>query len=256
MLALCQVLKENKDFATLLQKLNAGECPIALSGLSSVHKAHIISAVRMETKRQVVCIYADELDARRAARDISVMCDEEARILPSLELSLHDVDSSSNESMHERLATLKALADGSSGVTLAPVFSLMQRCAPPEGILGKTLTLKTGEELSQEALCEKLVSHGYCRCEQVEAEGQFAVRGGIVDIFSPGKENPVRVEFFGDEIDSMGAFECDTQRRIDNLRSCELLPASTAESGEISALSEKGTRQIFKPHLRRALYCA
>ncbi len=251
MLALCQVLKNNKDFATLLQKIDAGECPIALSGLSAVHKAHIISAVRMATKRQIVCIYADELDARRAARDISVMCGEEPKVLPVLELSLHDVDGASRDSLHERLATMKALADGSAGITLAPVFSLMQRTAPPDKILGNTITLRLGEVCSQEELCGKLVGRGYTRCDQVEAEGQFAVRGGIVDIFSPGKENPVRIEFFGDELDSMGAFECETQRRIENLRSCELLPASTSEVEEMSRLLEKLSEALTKENKRK-----
>ncbi len=251
MLALCQVLRKNKDFQALLQKLDAGECPIALSGLSSIHKAHIISAVRMATKKQVVCVYADELDARRAARDISVMCGEEPKILPSLELLLHDVDGASHDTLHERLATMKALADGSAGITIAPIYSLMQRTEAPSEILEKTITIKLGESVSQEQLCEKLIERGYVRCEQVEAEGQFAVRGGIVDVFSPGKENPVRMEFFGDEIDSMGAFECKTQRRTENLRSCEILPAGTCESGENTALVEKLSEALEREKKRK-----
>ncbi|MBR3848556.1 MAG: transcription-repair coupling factor [Oscillospiraceae bacterium] len=251
MLALCQVLKKNKDFATLLQKINAGECPIALSGLSSIHKAHIISAVRMETKRQVVCIYADELDARRAARDISVMCGETPYILPELELALHDVDSTSHEFEHERLATLNALATKSAGITLAPAYALLQRTEAPDALTGKTIVLKALDTLSQEELCARLTEYGYSRCDMVESEAQFAVRGGIVDVFSPGKENPVRIEFFGDEIDSLGYFECETQRRIENIKSCELLPSSTADNGKISLLLEKLTEALSKENRRK-----
>ena len=251
MLALCDALKKNKDFSELLKRIEAGECPIALSGLSAVHKAHIVSAVRMITKKQVVCIYADELDARRALRDISVMCGEAPRILPVAERSLHDVDSSSHEFEHERMATLKALVDGGAGITLAPVFSLMQRTPPCENIAGKTIVLRLGEETSQEGLCEKLISYGYSRSEQVESEGQFAVRGGIVDIFSPGSENPVRVEFFGDEIDSMGFFETESQRRIENTKIVRLLPATTLESSEYLGLAEKLKEELLRENRRK-----
>lgn len=251
MLALCETLKNNKDFTALLQKLKAGECPIALSGLSAIHKAHIIAAVRMITKTQVVCIYADELDARRAARDISVMCGEEPRVLPALERSFHDVDSISHEFEHERIATLKALADGSAGITLAPVFSLMQRTAPCDDVAGKTITLRLGQETSQEELIASLVSYGYVRAEIVESAGQFAVRGGIVDIFSPGCENPVRVEFFGDEIDSMGLFETETQRRIENAKAVKLLPATTLESSVYEVLVEKLRQELARENKRR-----
>ncbi len=251
MLALSDALKQNKDFAMLLQKLDAGECPIALSGLSAVHKAHIIAAVRMITKKQIVCIYADELDARRAARDIEVMCGEAPHILPALERSFHDVDSVSHEFEHERIATLKAMADGEAGITLAPVFSLMQRTPPRENVAGKTITLKLGEEMPQEELCRRLVAYGYVRGEQVESEGQFAVRGGIVDIFSPGCENPVRVEFFGDEIDSMGIFETESQRRIENTRVVKILPATTLESEVYGELCEKLKAELSRESKRK-----
>ena len=251
MLALCQVLKENKDFAELLQKLEAGECPIALSGLSAIHKAHVISAVRMETKRQVVCIYADELDARRAARDISVMCGENVHILPERELSLHDVDSASHEFEHERLATIKALADKSAGITLAPSFALMQRMENPDKILGKTITLRMGDEYPQDELIKLLSKSGYKRELQVDAEGQFAVRGGIVDIFSPGKENPVRIEFFGDEIDAMGYFDCESQRRCENIKVCELLPAESVGEDDFSGLCDKLIAALEKENRRK-----
>ncbi len=239
MLALCDAIKNNKDFATLLQKIEAGECPIALSGLSAIHKAHIISAVRMITKRQIVCIYADELDARRALHDIEIMSGETPKVLPVHELSLHDVDSASHEYEHERLATLKALSDRTAGICLAPVFALMQRCAPPESISEKTITVRISDEISQDDLVSRLVSYGYVREIQVESEGQLAVRGGIVDVFSPGSENPVRIEFFGDEIDAMGYFETQSQRRIENVRVAKFLPVTNLQATEFETLSEK-----------------
>ncbi len=246
MLALCESLKQNKDFAKLLQKIEAGECPIALSGLSGVHKAHVISAVRMITRKPVVCIYADELDARRAARDISVMCGEEARILPVAELNFHDVDTSSHEYEHERIATLRAMAEKTGGIVLAPVFALLQRTTSKDRLLSKTITLTLGNDENQEELTKRLCAMGYTRTTQVEAEGQFAVRGGITDIFSPGMENPVRIELFGDEIDSMGLFETETQRRIENIKSVKILPASTQAGENAEILREMLLREFSR----------
>ena len=76
--------------------------------------------------------------------------------------------------------------------------------------------LRVGESHDLNELAETLTAAGYTRCEQVEGVGQFALRGGILDFFSPAQARPVRVEFFGDEIDAMGLFDPDTQRRVEN----------------------------------------
>ena len=74
------------------------------------------------------------------------------------------------------------------------------------------------------ALCSRLIAGGYTRTEQVEGAGQFALRGGILDVFSPGEERPLRCEFFDDELDSMGEFETATQRRVLNRQRAHILP--------------------------------
>ena len=109
---------------------------------------------------------------------------------------------------------------------VATADGLMARTLPPETLRSLAITLEVGGQAELGALAEQLLSAGYARCEQVEGVGQFALRGGILDFFSPAHPKPVRVEFFGDEIDAMGLFDPDTQRRIENLGAAEILPAA------------------------------
>ena len=86
-------------------------------------------------------------------------------------------------------------------------------------------SLEVGGQYDVAALCSRLIAGGYTRTEQVEGAGQFALRGGILDVFSPGEERPLRCEFFDDELDSMGEFEVATQRRVLNRQRAHILPA-------------------------------
>ena len=100
---------------------------------------------------------------------------------------------------------------------------------PPQVMDQAAFTLCIGEEYPLESLLERLTASGYSRCSMVEGPGQFAVRGGIVDIFSPAASNPIRAEFFGDELDTMGFFDVDTQRRTENTDRAVILPVAETQ---------------------------
>ena len=102
----------------------------------------------------------------------------------------------------------------------------MTRTLPSQRLAALSVTLRPGDRVELGALTERLVQAGYSRCEQVEGVGQFAIRGGILDVFSPLMEQPVRCEFFDDEVDSLGAFDPGTQRRTENVSVALLLPAA------------------------------
>lgn len=107
----------------------------------------------------------------------------------------------------------------------------MTRTLPPQRLAALSVTLRPGDRVELGALTERLVQAGYGRCEQVEGVGQFAIRGGILDVFSPLMEQPVRCEFFDDEVDSLGAFDPGTQRRTENVSAALLLPAAEVLPG-------------------------
>ena len=160
------------------------------------------------------------------ARDLAALSGEAVRTLSAREFTFHNAAVVSRQYEHRRLSTLRALAAGECPLLVCTVESILQRTIPKTLLTQAAQVLRMGERHDLGELAGTLAAAGYTRCEQVEGVGQFALRGGILDFFSPAHPKPVRVEFFGDEIDAMGLFDPDTQRRIENLGAAEILPAA------------------------------
>ena len=228
MLTLTKSLQNEPEFARLLSGIDAGACPAVLSGLSEVHRAHAAAAIRAATMRPVVVLCPDEGEISAIARDIESLTLERPVTLFSREFIFHNVDVVSRQYEQSRIAALSALASGKAPIAVMSVSGAMLRTIAPEQLAAASFTLKLSSSCDMDELIGKLVLCGYARSEQVEGPGQFAVRGGILDIFSPAHEEPVRCEFFGDEIDSMGFFDISSQRRTQNLDAAEVIPVAEA----------------------------
>ena len=223
---LLSALNDIPEYRSLLAAIDNGACPAAFSGLSAVHRAHFAAGIRQELNRPVVVVCADEGEAERMARDLAALSGEEVRTLSAREFTFHNAAVVSRQYEHRRLSTLRALAAGECPLLVCTVESILQRTIPKSLLTQAAQVLRMGERHDLGELAGTLAAAGYTRCEQVEGVGQFALRGGILDFFSPAHPKPVRVEFFGDEIDAMGLFDPDTQRRIENLGAAEILPAA------------------------------
>ena len=223
---LTQILSGVPEFPRLLAALDSGGCPAAVSGLSAVHRAHFAAGTWEQTGRPVVLLCADETEADRLAEDLTAFTGQAVRRLSARDFTFHNAAVVSRQWEHRRLSALRALAAGESPLTVCTVESLLQRTLPRTLLTQCAQMLRVGESHDLPELAERLSAAGYTRCEQVEGVGQFALRGGILDVFSPAFDRPVRAEFFGDEIDSMGLFDVSSQRRTVNLREAEILPAS------------------------------
>ena len=223
---LLSALNDIPEYRSLLAAIDNGACPAAFSGLSAVHRAHFAAGIRQELNRPVVVVCADEGEAERMARDLAALSGEAVRTLSAREFTFHNAAVVSRQYEHRRLSTLRALAAGECPLLVCTVESILQRTIPKTLLTQAAQVLRMGERHDLGELAGTLAAAGYTRCEQVEGVGQFALRGGILDFFSPAHPKPVRVEFFGDEIDAMGLFDADTQRRIENLGAAEILPAA------------------------------
>ena len=223
---LLSALNDIPEYRSLLAAIDNGACPAAFSGLSAVHRAHFAAGIRQELGRPVVVVCADEGEAERMARDLAALSGEEVRTLSAREFTFHNAAVVSRQYEHRRLSTLRALAAGECPLLVCTVESILQRTIPKTLLTQAAQVVRMGERYDLGELAGTLAAAGYTRCEQVEGVGQFALRGGILDFFSPAHPKPVRVEFFGDEIDAMGLFDPDTQRRIENLGAAEILPAA------------------------------
>ena len=150
---------------------------------------------------------------------------DNALFLPDWETLPYERFSPHQDLVSERLSVLWQLKNGAADVLFAPVATAMQRLAPPSFLMGRTFWLKTGQTLDLDRLRENLVEAGYAAVSNVVAAGEFAVRGGIVDLFPMGADLPYRIDLFDNEIDSIKTFDPDTQRTLAPVSEIRLLPA-------------------------------
>ena len=223
---LTAALNRLPEFGQLLAALEGGRSPVALSGVAAIHRCHIAAGIGLMTGRPVVAVCADESEGAKLAKDLSAFTGGEVPVLPPRDFTFHNAAALSHQWEHRRLALMRGMAEGRFPFLVATVEGLLQRTMPPRVLADCCQELKLGAVYDLNRLAEDLSAAGYARCEQVEGVGQFALRGGILDVFSPGMEAPVRVEFFGDEVDAMGRFDLATQRRTENIETALLLPAA------------------------------
>ena len=196
-----------------------------------MQRACIGAAVAAGTGRPAVFLCADEREARQLAGDLQSLTGQEPVTLLAREWQFRPNAVASREWERSRLAALYRMASGAVPAVVATIDALMTRTLPPQRLAALSVTLRPGDRVELGALTDRLVQAGYSRCEQVEGVGQFAIRGGILDVFSPLMEQPVRCEFFDDEVDSLGAFDPGTQRRTENVSAALLLPAAEVLPG-------------------------
>lgn len=215
-------------YKSLESCIDAGLSPVSLTGLSTVHKAQLALVTAEKTGKPVLVISQDENEARKICSDINTMHQSEqpaAVLFPARELVFTQVEGVSGEFVHGRLAALSALSEGSCKVVSASVEAVMQPCMPKSQLDGYTLTLHPNDTIEPQMLIKKLVEMGYFSADTVEGQGQFAHRGAIVDVFPAQAANPVRMEFWGDDIDTLSEFSTESQRRISSLAEIIIPPA-------------------------------
>ena len=240
---LIDALNRIPEFQQLLSALEGGRSPAALSGVAAVHRAHMAAGIGTMTGRPVVVVCADEGEGERLARDLAAFVGQEVPVLTPRSFTFHNAATVSRQWEHRRLALMEKLAAGRLPFLVATVEGLLQRTLPPQALEQYCFRLKVGQSQDLAQLAEALSAAGYIRCDQVEGVGQFALRGGILDVYAPGMDAPARVEFFGDEVDAMGSFDLSTQRRTENLEEVRLLPAAETlpqlAPGGLAGLSER-----------------
>ena len=229
--AFLKTLQTLPEVAELVSRVENGGCPAVLTGTQPVQRACVGAAVAAGAGRPMVFLCADEREARQLAGDLQSLTGETPVTLLAREWQFRPNAVSSREWERSRLAALHQMAAGNAPIVVATVDALLARTMPPHRLAELSVTLEVGGRADLKELTDRLLQAGYSRCDQVEGVGQFALRGGILDVFSPLMEQPVRCEFFDDEIDSLGLFDPGTQRRTENVSAALLLPAAEVLPG-------------------------
>ena len=221
-------LQNIPEYKALVQGLEKDQSA-AVTGIGQINRSHLIAGLRRDLKRPVVIICQDDIAARRMQEELHAFLGETAPILPSRELTLYDSAVVSRAWEQKRLRQLYDLSLGKVPLQILAWESLSQRTISRTALQAAAFTLEVGGEYVPEHIVSRLLGAGYTRCGMVEGPGQFALRGGILDIFSPAADQPFRCEFFGDELDTMGYFDPATQRRTENVDVVVVLPVGETQ---------------------------
>ncbi len=221
-------LKSIPEYSLLLKSVSKGEAA-AVTGIGQLNRSHLIAALRHDTDTPIVILCQDDMAAKRLQEELHAFLGETFPILPSRDLTLYDTAVVSRGWEQKRLRQLYDLAVGATTLQILSWESLSQRTMPRDVLLRSAFSLEVGKEYYLESLLQRLTDSGYSRCSMVEGPGQFALRGGILDVFSPAADRPIRAEFFGDELDTMGYFDPDTQRRTENVDKIVILPVGESQ---------------------------
>lgn len=232
------VLFGTEEYRTLERAVESGRTPAMATGLSAIHKAHLVYSMCERLKRRALVLASDEAEASRLCGDFQSMGIKSV-YYPSRDFTFREIEGVSNEFSHQRIGALFAYMNRQCDIVVACADAALQYTVPPEVLKNSTASVSEGDEISPEKLAKILVSCGYVRAEQVEGSGQFCIRGGILDFFMPSAEKPYRVEFWGDEIDTISEFDIETQRRTDRIDGFTLTPSSEMLFDSGMQLSEK-----------------
>ncbi|MBR2423366.1 MAG: transcription-repair coupling factor [Oscillospiraceae bacterium] len=252
---LLNMLKSIPEYQILLKAVSDNQ-NAAVTGIGQVNRSHLIAGLYSHTtRRPLVLICQDDMAAKRLQEELKAFLKEEVPVLPSRDLTLYDSAVVSRGWEQKRLRQLYDLLQGRTPIQIFSWESLSQRTMPPRILNGAAFRLEVGQEYVLDDLLNRLSASGYSRCGMVEGPGQFAVRGGILDIYSPAADMPVRVEFFGDELDTMGYFDADTQRRTENTEQLTILPVGETQpklhKGGLPGLCEDLNRMIARQKRRK-----
>ena len=213
----------------LIDIISVGDHTVDCMGLSGSEQAYFVSRLSMAHAESVVVIVPSTKDAEKYLEDLRFFLGKNNpspvyfppyNILPFQQLSYH------SETAARRIRSLyRLIVADVPQIVVTTAAALLQRIIPKEDLSDYAELIMTGEEIDRDLLVEKLVSGGYVRSAIAEEPGDFCVRGGILDVFSPLYSDPIRIELYGDTVESLRVFSAATQRTIKNIQEAVILPA-------------------------------
>ena len=217
---------QTDSFKDVITRLANGQEQILLHGLPYTLAAFLATHVRHTLDRTVLVVAANEDRAEQWRDDLQAIAGEEiVCYFPTWDVELYDRRSPDNEITGLRIEAASRLMRGEPTIVVAPAQALLLPLIPPHALELGSLSFKTGEEQEPDALCSHLVDCGFEPVPAIDGIGQFSLRGGILDVYPFGVGYPYRIEFFGDEIESIRRFDVNTQRSLNSCEEAWVLPA-------------------------------
>lgn len=225
MKTLLKPLEELNSFVSTRECVKKNQLPVAISGCIESQKCHLIAGLSFDDGSRRVIIASNEIKAREMAADYRLF-DKKVLYYPAKDVIFYSADVHGNALSMERLKVIKSLIN-QENVTVVTTMAAGMEFVQELAVYQKARRiLREAEQIDLDGLIRDLINMGYERQEQVEAPGDFSVRGGIIDVFSPTEECPYRIELWGDEIDTIQSFDVESQRSIERTLEMEIFPAA------------------------------
>ncbi len=221
--SLVKVVPNVKKYKTYLEDVKNKINPMMISGLTDSGKVHLAYSTCFYAERPICIVTYNELQAKKIIKDLAYF-EDSIEYFPKKEILAYDYLTESKDSLFERIEVLNNIVNKKARIIVTTVEAVMQPMIAKETLYKNLLKLKVGQELNLDKLKETLINLGYERYDVIEGKGQFSIRGGIVDIAVNSKSG-VRIELWGDEIDSIRKFNILTQRSTDMLEETSIYPA-------------------------------
>lgn len=216
-------LGKSEKFVKIVNQIENKQSPIGISGLTSVGMLQILASINEYMKKPIVIITYNEIQARQIMENLKFFTDK-AIFFPKKEIVTYDYVAESKDLPYSRIDTLNKLKGKKNQIIVTTIEAVMQKLPSKKTLFKNICKFKVGEVYSLETIKKTLVNLGYTRCELIEGRGQFSIRGGILDI-SMDNTTGVRIEFWGDEVDSIRNFNIASQRSTNTLEKIEIEPA-------------------------------
>lgn len=245
---LLQFHDSNQKSREIMAAIENGAGLVQIEGLAAAAKGWMLAGIFSRLKRTMLVLTYGQEQAERIAEDLPFygIPKDQVLFLPSSDTMIYEEGGPDFSVIGERMGVLNALASGRPAVVVAPINAALRRTMPSDLLQASCFDVSIGEEVDLDEFTAQLVKMGYERTEVVDRHGEFARRGGIVDVFASGEDNPLRIELFGDEIESIRHFDPSSQRSIDKIDRALLLPAR-------EALMDHETAQNAAAKIRREL---
>ena len=222
--ALTAPLSELAEIEEICEERGREPGMLLLSGCVTSQKTHLMYALGKDYGHTLIVLSSED-KAKKLYEEYRFL-NENTSYYPAKDLLFYQADIHGKQLVKQRMETLQMMMEAKSQVTVITTIDGFMDELPSEAeIKGDILTISNGETLEFESLKEKIIKLGYDREAQVDGPGQFAVRGGIIDIYPLTEELPIRIEFWGDEVDSIRTFDVDSQRSVENLEQIVIYPA-------------------------------
>lgn len=236
-------LKNSNEYKEIINSICDKKGSLQLNGLLDMQKPHIIYSIFKELGRPTLFIANSDLEAKKVYNELRFYTKDKVEYLGTDEIYFYHLDAKDRTEEAKKLRVLLKLAKKQKTIVVTSVEAVLKKYISKDILLDNIFTYKIGDTIDLEAMSQQLVKLGYERVSRIEGLGQFSIRGGIIDVYSLEYANPIRIELFDDEIDSIRTFDVFSQKSIEKIKKVVITPSREFIYPEDTSLAVKKLKE-------------